>query len=107
MSIGRKIREFGESRFSSVKEFADALEMAPSNLQSYMRDDFGVGQKILKKLRSLGCDLNWLLDDNDEKPVQISKEFYKLQTKLKKVSEEAAEYKSKLDKINRLTKEEN
>lgn len=66
MSIGSKIREFGESRYSTIKEFADALDMAPSNLQKYMADEFGVGTKILRRLRALGCDLNWLFDDNDK-----------------------------------------
>lgn len=102
MSIGSKIRQFGEKNYASVKEFADALDMAPSNLQSYMRDDFGVGTKILTKLRNLGCDLNWLFDDDIEcKETEKTKEIYELRKELSIIKEEALEYKKKLEKINK------
>lgn len=61
--IGEKLRDFGISRFGSIKEFAEALDMSPPNLQQYLRGDREPGSPILQKLSELGCDLNWLLSD--------------------------------------------
>lgn len=61
--IGEKLRDFGISRFGSIKEFAEALDMSPPNLQQYLRGDREPGTPILQKLSELGCDLNWLLSD--------------------------------------------
>lgn len=61
--IGSRLREFGSVRFTSLKEFAEALEMQPSNLQAYLKGEREPGAQVLKKLRNLGCDINWLLGD--------------------------------------------
>lgn len=55
------MRLFGETVYNSVKEFAEAVKMAPPNLQKYMNDDREPGSGVLRKLYNLGCNINWLL----------------------------------------------
>ncbi len=55
------MRLFGETVYNSVKEFAEAVKMAPPNLQKYMNDDREPGSGVLRKLFALGCNINWLL----------------------------------------------
>lgn len=68
MTTGEKIRSFGAQKFDSIKEFAEALGIAASNLQDYMNDKYAPGPKMLARLRALGCDLNWLFDDDENPP---------------------------------------
>ncbi len=67
MKIGDKIRTFGVTKYGSIKAFASEMDMQPSSLQSYMRDERLPGTPILKKLKHLGCSIDWLLDETDDK----------------------------------------
>lgn len=78
--IGDKLRDFGEGKFRSIKEFAEALEMSPPNLQQYLRGDREPGSPLLQKLFELGCDINWLLSDK------------KIATDVKVISEDKIHY---------------
>ncbi len=60
--LSERLKEFGLSRYGSIKLFAHALEMQPSNLQAYLRGEREPGPVIIKKLSALGCDLNWLFN---------------------------------------------
>ncbi len=61
MDIGQKLREFGISKYGSIKEFARALDIQPPSLQRYLKGDQLPGGTFLSKLLNLGCDINWLL----------------------------------------------
>jgi hypothetical protein len=41
--ISARLREFGEKKFSSMTEFAKALDMMPQTLNSYLSGAVGVG----------------------------------------------------------------
>ena len=60
-SIGTRLRNFGDKNFPSLKEFAKALDVSPQHLQPYLNDIYAPGTPLLIKLRSVGCDINWLL----------------------------------------------
>lgn len=64
MTSGQRMRLFGESVYSSIKEFAQAVKMAPPNLQKYMNDEREPGSGILRRLYDIGCNINWLLTGN-------------------------------------------
>ncbi len=73
MTVGDKIRLFGKTKFGSIKNFSEKMEMHPSNLQVYMKNISSPGFPILCKLSKLGCSIDWLLDD-DVKEGDIKKE---------------------------------
>lgn len=64
--IGQKIREFGNNNFASLKEFSRALGVHPSNLQAYLNGQREPGTPFLRKLKSLGCNLEWLFDETSD-----------------------------------------
>ena len=59
--IGKRLREFGLSKFTSMAEFARALDLPPQSLNSYLSGNFMPGNKMQSKLRELGCDIEWLM----------------------------------------------
>ena len=62
--IAAKLRAFGDAKFNRIKDFAEALGMSDSALQSsYLNGRSIPGGEILAKLNKLGCDINWLLSD--------------------------------------------
>ena len=61
MTVGQKLKEFGETRFNSVSEFADALEIKREQLYPYFNNTTMPGGEFLRKLSEMGCDINWLL----------------------------------------------
>lgn len=67
MSIGSKLESWGKSKFGNLTGLSKALNMSLSNLSQYVNDKIEPGAKIIKKLRVLGCDINWLFDIEDGK----------------------------------------
>ena len=61
MTIGQKLKEFGETKFKSVTDFAEALGIKREQLYPYYNNTSIPGGEILKRLSELGCDINWLL----------------------------------------------
>jgi transcriptional regulator with XRE-family HTH domain len=59
--IGVRLRAFGDSRFSSMAEFARALEVTPTYLSHYLSGRARPGNVVQAKLRGLGCNLEWLM----------------------------------------------
>jgi transcriptional regulator with XRE-family HTH domain len=97
MSIGEKMRRFGLSRYSSLGEFATALDMSLASLSQYLNDKSLPGAKILQKLRGLGCDMNWLLDENETSQVISSKDL--ITERMRELMQENAELKERFGKI--------
>lgn len=74
--MGERIRRFGLKKFASIKEFAEAMGMSPSNLQAYLQNRREPGTPILKRLIELGCDIDWLLmgEESNDKRLKIIQE---------------------------------
>lgn len=86
---GERIRKFGLAKFDSLKDFAHALGMSPSNLQAYLQNRRKPCTPILKRLIELGCDMDWLLtgNRNHDKRLEIIEDQYRLIEKLEKKNE--------------------
>ncbi len=67
MTSNQKLRAFGEGKFGSIKAFAEALEMKPPSIQKYLAGESMPGFFILQRLVKYGCDVNWLLSDDDNR----------------------------------------
>ncbi len=83
MTIGEKIRIFAEKKGFSLTLLAKSLDMKPQGLQVYLSGKSLPGSEILKKLQDLGCDINWLLSDDDKPPPEtpelLSKKIQELE----------------------------
>ncbi len=62
--LGNKIRQFATTKFGSLKNLSEELAMHPSNLQAYLKGDREPGTPLLRKLQKLGCDIDWLLSED-------------------------------------------
>jgi repressor LexA len=59
--IAERLKEFGLSKFGSLKEFAEALKISPEHLSQYVNGKSKPGNKTQQRLRGLGCDIEWLM----------------------------------------------
>ncbi len=59
--ISGRLRVFGEAHYTSMAAFARSIGISSQQLNDYMSGKAGVGVKMLKRLRAVGCDIEWLL----------------------------------------------
>lgn len=105
MSIGEKLRYFGNEQFGNITKFANALGVKPPSLYAYLKNESVPGGELLQKLLILGCDINWLLDNNlgidsyknngqskfnSSNTLQLSEEEIQIINKLKQMPEAIA-----------------
>lgn len=102
--MGDRIRKFGLEKFGSIKEFAEAMGMSPSNLQAYLQDRREPGTPILKRLIDLGCDVYWLLtgEENNDKRLKIIEEQSQ---RIKELEKENRILRESINKINHIADE--
>lgn len=67
MNFVDKLRLFAE-KFGSITAFAEALGIAQPSLSRYLSGEVKPGLDFIMKLKDLGCDINWLLSDDDKPP---------------------------------------
>lgn len=77
MTIGEKLRHFADSEHGGITNLAELMDMKPPSLYPYLNDESIPGGLMLKKLFKLGCDINWLLED--ESKIREPKIDYKSQ----------------------------
>jgi hypothetical protein len=67
--VAGRLREFAR-RFDSLAELARLLEMkTPQQLQPYLTGKSLPGFELLARLRTLGCDPNWLMSGEAKPPI--------------------------------------
>jgi hypothetical protein len=71
MNIGDKIKVFGLENFNTLTDFARAMGMKFPSLHQYLGPNpkREPGASVLKKLKVLGCDINWLLSEDTNPPI--------------------------------------
>ncbi len=120
MSIGKRLEKFAKEKFKSVAGLARAMGYPDArNLQPYIYDKNEPGSDILKKLISVGCDINWLLTGNENKPgdgccnsyvqrlEKIEKEIDKLKIHNYDLINENNEFKKKIEQLSNELLEKN
>lgn len=104
MNIGEKIRIFAENKGFSFAELAELLGMKPQSLQVYLSGKSNPGSEILRKLKDLGCDINWLLTDDHNPPPETNQ---LIQARLKELEEENARLRDHIGRFILLAQEVN
>ncbi|CAG1022660.1 hypothetical protein MTYM_01886 [Methylococcales bacterium] len=72
MDFGAKIKLFAKMKFGSVSALADALDISQPHLSQYINDKNKPGMEFFRKMSELGCDLNWLMSDDDRPPPEVT-----------------------------------
>jgi len=90
--VGKRIRQFGESHFKNMTDFAKALEMTTlGQLYVYLSGRSYPGFELLDKLRRLGMDIVALMKEQASEPKKVVAEEsqeYQLDEKLRYRSSE-------------------
>lgn len=81
--VGKRLRQYGEKHYPSMKAFAEALNIHPVTLNNYLNGNSGLGPKIRHKLIKHGCDVNWLLYGDESN--KIEKEQQEITSRLQQV----------------------
>lgn len=106
-NVGKKLKEFGLKKFENIKLFAEALGVKREQLYPYFNNSTMPGGSMLKKLKDMGCDLNWLLADDEGPPVMKEPSFeYKtkqLEETVEKLEKENATLRTQLGRFIRVT----
>ena len=100
MNIGEKIRIFAENKGISLAQLADLLGMKPQSLQVYVSGKSNPGSEILMKLKDLGCDINWLLSEDDKPPPETPE---LMPARIKQLEEENQRLRNSIRQISLLT----
>lgn len=58
---GQRLREFVDTVYNSVKAFAEAVGMQPSNLHKYLNDEREACISVLARFAEAGCDIHWMV----------------------------------------------
>lgn len=61
-TIGQRMRQWGLSRFGSIKAFSEAIGVSTNNIHKYLNDENKPGADMLIRMNRHGCDLPWLLN---------------------------------------------
>lgn len=101
MDFVEKLRIFAEN-FGSISALAEALGIAQPSLSRYLSGEVKPGLDFIMKLKDLGCDINWLLSDDDKPPPET---LELLHARLKQLEEENARLRDSIGRILLLAQE--
>ncbi|MEI6846597.1 MAG: helix-turn-helix transcriptional regulator [Chlorobiaceae bacterium] len=73
-TIGDRLRLFALSKYNRISDFAESIGMGAPNAQAYMRGARKPGSLVLRKIQSIGCNIDWLLTGEGE--MYTRKEIY-------------------------------
>lgn len=82
IEIGKRIREFAELKFKTIKALGEALGMSQQNLNAYVNGKARPGANMLKKLSELGADVTYILTGISTKDEIAKKVFQELSNKI-------------------------
>ena len=106
MTTGQKLKKWAKNNYGSLKKLAEILEFSPVNLSMYAKDKRDPGAPFLRKIRKLGCDINWLLEEDGKECINEPNQPYGLEAEIERLREENFELKKKLASINKLLNKE-
>jgi hypothetical protein len=100
MRIGENIQIWALKNFGTIVKCAKVLDVAPSVMHRYIKEDSLPGALFLQKMLNNGCDINWLLGGRGEAgdadlPPQVK-------GMIKRLEDENLELKNKLNNLKSL-----
>lgn len=60
-STASRLRYFAHTKYGNIKSLAEAMGVSPSTLSQYTTGKCVPGNLMQERLRSLGCDIEWLI----------------------------------------------
>lgn len=92
MTPQERLRQFGESKFSSMTEFARAMKVSPQTLNKYLNSPARLGGIMQDRLSELGADVRWItkgIRSEDAATAKSDAEVEKLKSEMEAYREKA------------------
>lgn len=108
MNFNEKLRFWIVQKYGSIKKFANILGIHYTTVHSYVSGHREPNIQFLNKIKDLGCDMNWLLEDNigtEEYLVKEKSPPYK-SDRIKELEEENARLRESIGRILSITQAE-
>jgi len=106
--IADRIREFGESNFNSLGDFAKALGLSPQGLNKYISGHNVPGAELLVKLIGLGADVYYILVGDYNKDAtntdKLIKEIIILKNQIKQLNVKNIKLEGQIELLTSLLK---
>lgn len=98
-----KLKEFAKQK-GGVNQLAMITNITQTQLSQYISGTREPGKAILEKIKKAGCDMNWLLNNDDASPavVRESNVDYKLITEVEALSKELAKLKEEVTALKEM-----
>ncbi len=103
MDFGQKLKLFAKKNFGSLSALAENLGMSIGHLSQYVNGVNKPGFDFLSKLQTLGCDINWLLSDDENPPPETDA---LLKRRLAELEEENKRLRDSISRMVLLAEEE-
>jgi len=100
MNFGEKLKLFAIEKFGSLTNLANILGMSIGHLSQYVNGVNKPGMDFFAKLKDVGCDINWLLSEDDKPPPETDK---LLKERIKELEEENQRLRDSIGSISLLT----
>ena len=75
MNFELKLRSWILNNYGTVSAFAGELGISQTNISRYLNGSRKPGHQFYKKINKMGCDLNWLFEEETEKKNSILKKI--------------------------------
>lgn len=60
-TIGKRLSDFAKQKYGTIKALAEAIDVRPQALNTYIHDKSKPGNALQQKLRAAWCDIEWLM----------------------------------------------
>ncbi|MBN2571033.1 MAG: helix-turn-helix transcriptional regulator [Ignavibacteriales bacterium] len=96
--ISNRLRIFAKRRYGTLKNLATALGISPQQLHQYVSSRREPRIRVLLKLFSLGCDINWLLGGAESMDAYVT---YRLENEIRKYQNSISQMYNILEQIKK------
>lgn len=105
-TIGKRLSDFAKKNYGTIKALAEAIDVRPQALNTYIHDKSKPGNALQEKLRAVGCDIEWLMTgEKKEQSANVVKKLSSeqdvyirvLETEVKYLREKVATYEEYLN----------
>lgn len=70
-----KLKYWILKNFNTISAFSDELGISQTNISRYLNGTRKPGYRFFKKIKKMGCDLNWLFEDEPKESKSLFKKI--------------------------------
>lgn len=85
--FGRKLKLFAKRNYGGVVKLSERLGMTQAQLSNYIIGHNKPGLEVMRRLGRLGCDLNWLINDQESELEKLKQDKESILRKLTEIKD--------------------